>query len=173
LVVGLALGERNLGGAGGAGARQCDQEKSRRRDHSTVILTDSTALKPLSPVHSKFSVPLSVATVKKVRNGLAEIAGNSSARKISSPLYLQMKSVIMSRGIGLPVLSGRKPVSMTCEISVLISITSPRLALAGALMRARAMISFPRGKRRAGPLLRPHRTRTNPHSSAPQRPSFA
>src|SRR2546430_13058317 len=60
-----------------------------------------------------------------------------------------MKSVMMSRGTALPVLSGRKPVSILCEISVLISMMSPRLAFAGALMRARAMVRLPRdrGKR--------------------------
>ena len=31
-------------------------------------------------------VPLSVATVEKAKNGLAAIAGCSSARKISAPL---------------------------------------------------------------------------------------
>src|SRR5882724_7177401 len=46
---------------------------------------------------------------------------------------------MMSRGNSLPVLSGRKPVSISCEISVLISMISPRLALAGTLMRARAI----------------------------------
>src|SRR5262249_60286364 len=90
------------------GGREND---SRCRPHSTVMLTDSVAVKPLSPVHSKLSVPLSVATVKKVRNGLAAIAGNSSARKISCPLYLQMKSVMMERGTGLPDLSGGDAVS--------------------------------------------------------------
>ena len=36
-----------------------------------------------------------------------------------------------------PTLPWRKPVSITCEISVLISMTSPRLALGGTLMRVR------------------------------------
>jgi len=45
--------------------------------------------------------------VEKVKNGLAAIAGNSSTRKISSSLYLQMKSVMMSRGISAPLLSAR------------------------------------------------------------------
>src|SRR5262249_60696078 len=94
------------------GARRGAHDGGRENDsrcgpHSAVMSTDSVALKPLSPVHSKLSVPLSVAMVEKVRNGLAAIAGNSSARKISCPLYLQMKSVMMSRGTGLPVLSGR------------------------------------------------------------------
>ena len=54
--------------------------------HSTVMGADSAAEKPLSPVHSNSIVPLSVATVKNVMNGLAAIAGEKSARNISSPL---------------------------------------------------------------------------------------
>src|SRR5579883_2000255 len=46
---------------------------------------------------------------------------------------------MMSRGIGAPVSSRRYPVSITCEISVLISMIWPRLALGGTLMRVRAM----------------------------------
>jgi hypothetical protein len=43
-------------------------------DHSTVILICSVAEKPLSPVHFSSMVPLSVATVWKVMNGLAAMA---------------------------------------------------------------------------------------------------
>src|SRR5262249_39981409 len=46
---------------------------------------------------------------------------------------------MISRGIGAPVSVRRYPVSITCEISVLISMTLPRLALGGTLMRVRAM----------------------------------
>src|SRR5262249_17232801 len=91
VVARFALAERNFRGAG----RHNSKQKKSRPRHSTLMLTDSVAEKPLSPVHSKLSVPLSVATVKKVRNGLAAIAGNSSARKISCPLYLHTKSVMM------------------------------------------------------------------------------
>ena len=42
---------------------------------------------------------------------------------------------MMLRGISWPVRSGRKPVSIACEISVRISITSPRLAFVGTLIR--------------------------------------
>src|SRR5262249_14673988 len=143
VVAGLALGERDFGGERGRPEQGRHQHERHAPRHSTVMSTDSVATKPLSPVHSKASVPLAVARVKKEMNGLAPIAGNSSARKISSPLYLQTKSVMMSRGIGLPVGSGRKPVSITWEISVLISMTSPRLALGGTLMRARAMVTLP------------------------------
>ena len=36
---------------------------------------------------------------------------------------------MMSRGMAAPVLEWRNPVSISCEISVLISMTSPRLGL--------------------------------------------
>src|SRR5262249_32757923 len=54
--------------------------------HSTVIFAEPVSWKPLSPVHSKSMVPFRVATVWKLTNGLAAMAGNRSARKISSPL---------------------------------------------------------------------------------------
>src|SRR5258708_26523920 len=38
--------------------------------HSTVILTDSVAVKPLSPAHSKLSAPLSPATGDTVMYGI-------------------------------------------------------------------------------------------------------
>src|ERR1700722_5280875 len=56
------------------------------RPHSTVIEAEAVSLKPLSPIHSNSNFPLSVATVKKVMNGFAAIAGNRSARKTSTPL---------------------------------------------------------------------------------------
>jgi len=39
------------------------------------MAADSLAVNSLSPLHSKRSVPLSVAIVVKVMNGLAAIAG--------------------------------------------------------------------------------------------------
>src|SRR5215472_9666402 len=48
---------------------------------------------------------------------------------------------MMSRGMGLPKLSWRKPVSMTWLIKVLISITSPLLALAGTTIRVAGMVA--------------------------------
>src|SRR5437879_3454880 len=79
VVTRLALRKRNVRRRRGAQGGKHENSSGRPR-HSTVILTDSVAVKPLSPVHSKLRVPLSLATVKKVRNGLAAIAGNSSAR---------------------------------------------------------------------------------------------
>src|ERR1035437_8836924 len=46
---------------------------------------------------------------------------------------------MMLRGMGTPMVEWRNPVSISCEISVLIAMTSPRLALAGTLMSARAI----------------------------------
>src|SRR5215510_14929638 len=80
---------------------------------------------------------------------------------------------MISRGTGSPVLVTRKPVSMTCEINVLISMTAPRLALAGTLMSARAIRSGPPGKRQhvlrvpephAGRDARAPRARPEPHA---------
>ena len=86
-VAGPALCLRDFSGASRA-AR--DQERCNDNGinnlHSTVIEADAVAAKPLSPIHSNSNFPLSLATVKKVMNGLAELAGNRSARKISLPL---------------------------------------------------------------------------------------
>src|SRR5262249_11173633 len=145
LVAGFSLGERDLAGER-ARAGEDAGDDGRCRPHSTVMAAEAVASKPLSPVQAKLSVPLSVAAVEKVKNGLAGIAGEGSGRKISSPLYLQTKSMMMSRGSSLPELSGRKPVSITCEIRVLISMISPRLAFAGTLIRVRAMVTLLRGR---------------------------
>ena len=78
-------------------------------DHSTTIFASSVTSKPLSPIHRNASVPLSVATVWKVMNGLAAIAGNSCVAKISSPLYRHENDVMMSRGMSRPLVPARKP----------------------------------------------------------------
>src|SRR6516164_1946180 len=153
LVARLALGERDFGRHGDAAKPSINKSGSKQpnddaRRHSTAMLRDAVAENPLSPLHSKVTVPLSMAVVKKEKNGLAAIAGNSSARKISSSLYLQMKSVMMSRGNTRPMLSTRKPVSISCWIRALISMISPRLALGGTLMIARAITVSPRRRAR-------------------------
>ena len=66
--------------------RRSARPSPQRAGHSTVMAAFSLAAKPLSPRHSKAIVPLSVATVKNEMKGLAAIAGDSSARKTSSPL---------------------------------------------------------------------------------------
>src|SRR5947207_15040431 len=124
--------------------------KESKPPHSTTIFASSVTEDPLSPSQVNAGVPLVVAVVKKVTNGLAASAGKNSVAKISSPLYRHENDVMMSRGIICPLVLWRKPVSMMCEISVLISITSPRFALAGTLMRARALMGRgPQGRPQA------------------------
>src|ERR1019366_7918364 len=90
-VAGSALCLRDFGGGEGRGvdiSRDQQRRDGYRTDspHSTAIEAEAVSEKPLSPTHSKSNLPLSVATVKKVMNGFAAIAGNKSARKISVPL---------------------------------------------------------------------------------------
>src|SRR6267154_148062 len=47
---------------------------------------------------------------------------------------------MMSRGISSPVCVRRKPVSIECAASVLISMISPRFARAGTVTTARAIL---------------------------------
>jgi hypothetical protein len=66
------------------------------------MLAVSVAEKPLSPVHVNVSVPLSVATVENAMNGFAAMAGCSSARKTSTPLYAHTNWRMRSRGTAAP-----------------------------------------------------------------------
>src|SRR5436190_20678333 len=66
--------------------------------------------------------------------------GCSSALNTSVPANAAVKVLMISRGMALPSESRRWPVSMTWEISVLTSMTSPTLALSGSLMRAFAIV---------------------------------
>src|SRR6202158_1095863 len=84
---GAALAWCDFVGANGRGRNQQRRDNDgASRSHSTVIEAEAVSEKPLSPMHSKSNLPLSVATVKKVMKGFAAIAGNRSARKISIPL---------------------------------------------------------------------------------------
>ena len=65
--------------------------------HSTAIFASSVTENPLSPSQVNASVPLSVAVVKNVTNGLAAMAGKNTVEKISSPLYLHENDVMISR----------------------------------------------------------------------------
>src|SRR5436309_2508477 len=59
----------------GCERQQSEHEgEARARIHSTVIFAEASWVKPLSPVHWNAKVPLSVATVWKVMNGLAAMA---------------------------------------------------------------------------------------------------
>src|SRR4249920_1494485 len=68
--------------------------------------------------------------------------GCSSAVNTSAPAKVALKLLMMLRGMVLPSASLRWPVSITWEISVLTSMTSPTLALSGSLMRAFSMIEL-------------------------------
>ena len=57
----------------------------------------------------------------------------------SAPANVAVNELMMKRGIGLPSVSLRWPVSMTCEMSVLTSIRSPTLARSGSLTRGLVM----------------------------------
>src|SRR5262249_37717470 len=91
-VAGAAFVRRNFGCSERAKREECGNQQHHGGGyraggfHSTEIAAEAVSEKPLSPSHSKSNFPLSVAIVKKVTNGLAAIAGNRSARKISSPL---------------------------------------------------------------------------------------
>src|SRR6185295_13264749 len=61
--------------------------------------------------------------------------GCSSALNTSVPANAAVKVLMMLRGMALPSGSRRWPVSMTWEMRVLTSMTSPTLALSGSLMR--------------------------------------
>src|SRR3984893_5629772 len=99
---------------------------------------------PLSSTQAKAKVPLSSTFTVNSKYGLAEIAGSRSARNTSWPLKVQTNELMISRGMGLPLSSLRKPVSMTCEISVLIWMMSPFLASLGTRRRGfSAMMSCP------------------------------
>ena len=63
------------------------------------------------------------------------MASCSSALNTISSLYTQRNLLIILRGITLPSLSFRSPVSMGCEISVIISTTEPRFASVGDFTR--------------------------------------
>src|SRR5436190_9526372 len=101
--------------------------------HVTVISTWWAATKPSSPLQRKAMMPLSLATAENETNGLAAIAGDIFMRKISRPFQVALKSSMILRGMMRPLVPGRKPVSMTCMISALISTTWPFFAVLGAL----------------------------------------
>ena len=60
------------------------------------------------------------------------------------PFQVAVKRSMMLRGMMRPLVPGRKPVSIGCRISALISTISPCLAVLGALIRTLAIRSCPR-----------------------------
>src|SRR5262249_48714439 len=117
LVAGAPIAGRDFGGK--CGQRNIDRQRDHEGDeamrvhaggaksHATVMVAVSVRVSPSSPVQLSLSSPLSVATVWKVRNGLAAIAGNRSARNTSTPLYVHTKRLMMSRGTARPIVSRR------------------------------------------------------------------
>src|SRR5580704_6195804 len=97
---------------------------------------------PLSSTQAKAKVPLSSTFTVNSKYGLAEIAGSRSARNTSWPLKVQTNELMISRGIGLPASSLRKPVSIGCDISVLIWMMSPFLASLGTRRRGFSAMMF-------------------------------
>ncbi len=94
------------------------------------MLAVSVWEKSRSPVHLNVSVPLSVATVWKVMNGLAAIEGCSEAWKTTSSLWrLEHGDDIARDPRAHRVMT--EPGFHDVRISVLIVMISPRLALAG------------------------------------------
>src|SRR5215468_8466700 len=109
----------------------------------TLSCIFSTTLTPASSIQVNSSSPGPGTFMKNDRKGLADMPGCSSAANTGSPANVTLNELMMLRGMGLPSASLRCPVSITCEISVLISMTSPILVLSGSLMRAFAMGSLP------------------------------
>src|SRR6202035_2366703 len=109
-VAGATFGLRDFGGGEGRDEEAgCDRQRRQGHQdyragpfHSTEMAAEAVSVKPLSPVHSKSNLPLSVATVKNEMKGFAAIAGNRSARKISTPLKRQVKLGMVSRGTCWP-----------------------------------------------------------------------
>src|ERR1019366_405641 len=70
--------------------------------HVTVIATSSVWVTPWSSVNVSANVPLFSAPTLNDRNGLAALAGKKSASSTVSPSSVQMKWLMMSRGIAWP-----------------------------------------------------------------------
>src|SRR5580704_17048611 len=110
--------------------------------YETVMPCSAVVTVPLSSTQAKAKVPLPATFTVNSKYGLAEIAGSRSARNTSWPLKVQTNELMISRGIGLPASSLRKPVSMTCDISVLIWMMSPFLASLGTRRRGFSAMMF-------------------------------
>src|SRR5580700_9449454 len=110
--------------------------------YETVMPCSAVVTVPLSTTQAKAKVPLSSTFIVNSKYGLAEIAGSRSARNTSWPLKVQTNELMISRGIGLPASSLRNPVSMTCDISVLIWMMSPFLASLGTRRRGFSAMMF-------------------------------
>jgi hypothetical protein len=95
-----------------------------------------------------------------------ELAGRIGLRPVEAVIHAARRFIpgtilALFPRCGVP----EQPVSIGCEISVFISMISPRLACFGTLISARAMIIPPPDRRRASPRHARGRSRTNRRSS--------
>src|SRR5215510_12234665 len=104
--------------------------------HVTLSFIFSTTLLPPSSTQVNSNSPALGTFMKKDKNGLVAMPGCRSALNTSLPAKLGENELMMLRGMTLPSGSLRCPVSMTCEIKVLISIRSPTLSASGSFTRS-------------------------------------
>ena len=79
------------------------------------MLSSPTILEPSSSIQVSTTGPDSCALNLNWIYGLAEIAGSKSAANTSLPFTVQVNLLRILRGMMLPAVSLRWPVSMTCE----------------------------------------------------------
>src|SRR5690348_3882382 len=97
----------------------------------TASLLFVTYSEPSSSFQVKVNSPLSTVLKKKDWYGLVEIDGYHSASNTGLSLNAAMKRLMILRGTAWPETSLRWPDSISCAISVLISMISPALAWEG------------------------------------------
>src|SRR5580704_15855332 len=107
----------------------------------TVMASYAVVAVPSSSIQVNRNVPLSSTLTVNWKYGLAAIPGSRSQANASLPLNSQVNLLMIFRGTSAPASSLRRPDSIGCEISVLISITSPFLASLGTLRRGLSAIA--------------------------------
>src|SRR5262245_41515469 len=135
---------RPLGGAFLHPCTLVSDPKGLAPPHTTLSFSFSTVFLPPSSIQANSNSPGPGTFMKKDRYGLAEMPGCSSALNTSVPANVAVNILMMLRGMVLPSGSLRWPVSMTWEIRVLTSMTSPTLALSGSLTRGFDILPSPR-----------------------------
>src|SRR4051794_28684732 len=109
----------------------------------TVMLSSPTILEPSSSVQVRTTGPDSCALNLNWIYGLADTAGSKSAANTSLPFTVQVNLLRIWRGITLPSLSLRLPVSMMCDTKAFTSMRSPFLAsFLSSLMRGLTAIEI-------------------------------
>src|SRR5215510_9866294 len=102
----------------------------------------SVILAPPSSVQVNSNSPGPSTFMKNEMKGFAAVPVCRLARNTSLPAKVASNVCKSSRGIVLPSLLLRLPVSIACATKVLTSITSPILALCGSLIRGFAGMHF-------------------------------